>query len=490
MRGKVVSHTAKAALAIAFSVFLAAAPAFAQDSESLDDLFADDIIESPGAAGAGSSGPGAAATDPVSAALKSEAVRVGGSYAGDAGLSWTWNNPWNGGFDPLAPDTSTISAKPSATVFFDARPDEDYRVHGSFKTAWPFRTSVEATRYTVGGTTSYAATPSSFDVPDIRVFELFADVAAGDRLFFRFGKSTIAWGVGYFWSPADVLNLQSIDLFDPEAQREGPVNLRVHFPVPGTMANLYGYAVFDPEDVDFDTTALAAKAEVAFAGYEAGVGAWYRQDTAERAMVTLSGSAGNFQLFGEAALSRGSAKTFATAITGLPPAYATTTTTADHRENWYFSGTAGFMYLNSSDNITAIGQYFYNGEGYADADRDSLINQAKAIIAAAANPATTAIMKGTLARFLYGSGRHYAAISLTKSELFTDDFSVSLLAMANLSDGSGIVRPSLSWKAADRLSLGFSPMFVFGGENAEYALLAQGPAMTLSLTAKLGSGSF
>ena len=87
MRGKVVSHTAKAALAIALSVFLAAAPAFAQDSESLDDLFADDIIESPGAAGAGSSGPGAAATDPVSAALKSEAVRVGGSYAGDAGLS-------------------------------------------------------------------------------------------------------------------------------------------------------------------------------------------------------------------------------------------------------------------------------------------------------------------------------------------------------------------------------------------------------------------
>lgn len=479
-----MSHNVKTGFAptIWFAAALAviAAPGIA-GAQDYDELFGDELVTVEAPSGA------VVATDPVAAALKSESVRVGGSYSGDAGLSWTWNNPWNAGFDPLSPDASTISAKPSATIFFDARPEEDYRVHGSFKTAWPFRTSVEATRYTVGTTSSYATTPSTFNVPDIRVFELFADVSAGDRLFFRFGKSTIAWGVGYFWSPADVLNLQAIDLFDPEAQREGPVNFRAHFPVPGTMANLYGYVIFDQDAVDFETTALAAKAEVAFAGFEAGIGGWYRQDTAERAMATFSGSLGNFQLFGEAALSRGSAKTFATSIKGTPP-YAETTATADQRETWYFSGTAGFLYRDPDSNITAIGQYYYNGEGYADADRNALIDQAKAIIAA--SPASADLLNATLARFLYGSGRHYAALSVSRSELFTEDLSVSILAMANLSDFSGIVRPSLTWQAADHLSLGLAPMFVFGGEKAEYALLAGGPALTISLTAKLGSGSY
>lgn len=483
-----MSHNVNAKAAI-FSLFAAAlafiaAPGIA-GAQDYDELFGDELVVSepqPGSAGAASAS--GAAADPVAAALKSEAVRVGGAFSGDASVSATWTNPYDGSASPTDPDSTSISAKPAATVFFDARPSEDYRVLGSFKTAWPFRTTVEASS---SHAASPATSPSTFNVPDIRVFELFADFSSGDRIFYRFGKSTIAWGVGYFWSPADVLNLQAIDLFDPEAQREGPVNFRAHFPVPGTMANLYGYVIFDQDEVDFETTALAAKAEVAFAGFEAGIGGWYRQDTAERAMATFSGSLGNFQLFGEAALSRGSAKTFATSIKGTPP-YAETTVTADHRETWYFSGTAGFLYRDPDSNITAIGQYYYNGEGYADADRNALIDQAKAIIAA--SPASADLLNATLARFLYGSGRHYAALSVSRSELFSEDLSVSILAMANLSDFSGIVRPSLTWQAADHLSLGLSPLFVFGGEKAEYALLAGGPALTISLTAKLGSGSY
>ena len=37
------------------------------------------------------------------------------------------------------------------------------------------------------------------------VSELFSDFQFRDTLFFRAGKQTINWGVGYFFSPADLL---------------------------------------------------------------------------------------------------------------------------------------------------------------------------------------------------------------------------------------------------------------------------------------------
>ena len=64
-----------------------------------------------------------------------------------------------------------------------------------------------------------------------------------------------------------------------------------------------------------------------------------------------------------------------------------------------------------------------------------------------------------------------------------------MIAIANLSDLSGILRPSLSWDLADRISLNFSPTFVFGPEDGEYAFMAQGDAITLSL-GLTASGAF
>ena len=46
-------------------------------------------------------------------------------------------------------------------------------------------------------------------------------------------------GSGVFFSPADIINLAAIDPEDPEKQREGPISLRVHFPIEGTQTNLW-----------------------------------------------------------------------------------------------------------------------------------------------------------------------------------------------------------------------------------------------------------
>ena len=90
--------------------------------------------------------------------------------------------------------------------------------------------------------------------------------------FLRGGKHTIAWGVGYFFSLAGVLNLTAIDQEDPDAEREGPVSLRVNLPI--DFHNLYLYVLADPADGGVQLAA-APKAEVVLGGTEIGIGTFY-----------------------------------------------------------------------------------------------------------------------------------------------------------------------------------------------------------------------
>ncbi len=470
---------------VSLFIVLAAFSVQAQDSGSdanLDELFGGDMVENP-------ENVPAPTQNPVTAALATEKVRIGGSFYGSLEAAATWQDLWGGGSDLLSADTTSLDTVLKSTVFFDARPSEDFRVYGSTKVAWPFSTTKTflTSATDTGGT--LITTSDSIAVPNIKVFELFSDFSLNDQVFFRFGKSTVKWGVGYFWSPADVINLEPINVLDATAQREGPINFRVHIPVLGTQNNFYLYAILDEDNVDFSTTALAAKAEFLLGNYELGTGIYYRDDTAERAMLTLTGPVGNFDIFGEAMLSRGSAKTFVTDIATTTPYTITTSTSSDHRDSLYFSASAGFMYSSPKDNFTAIGQYYYNGEGYSEADRNSLIADANTVIAALGATPTAAQYQQALAGLIYGSGRHYAALSVTQDEFLTKDTSISLLVLANLSDGSGFVRPSISWDVVDNFKFSLSPTFVFGGANTEYSILAGGDTVSISLGA-IVSGSF
>jgi hypothetical protein len=167
----------------------------------------------------------------------------------------------------------TLSPSVAGKVFFDARPDEDTRFYGSVKTAWPFTT----TQNVLTGATYVPATPpvttdptvtttsTTLSWPNVSVFELFADRAWNDTLFFRFGKHTVKWGVGYFWSPADVINLTQIDVTDPTAQREGPISLRLLAPIKGTQNNIWAYAIVpnvtSANAASLDATDVAAAAK-------------------------------------------------------------------------------------------------------------------------------------------------------------------------------------------------------------------------------------
>lgn len=434
-----------------------------------EDLFSEEIVSeavAPEKEGAG-----------ISEILKSGGVKIGGRFAGSANLSFTWNNPWVDGFNPSKPDSTVLTPSLSTLVYFDARPEEDFRVYGSAKVAWPF---------------SSQNSGSSTNIPNISIFELFSDFSWKDLVYFRFGKSTVKWGTGYFFSPADVINVGGIDLFDPTAQREGPVNFRVNLSVPFTQNNLYAYAILKPQTGSSLTSlspadlAFAGKGEIFLKPFELGFGGYYQYGRPVRGMLTLAGPLWLFDVFGEVSVASGTDKKFFKSAPA--PAFVVA---AGSPGAPVVSATAGFTYNDQNSNVMLIGQYLYSGEGYDPAVKDELISTLLPVLE---NPATPGPLLATLGALVpgiaYGSGRHYAAAALSKSELFSENLSASLTIISNLSDLSGIIRPALTWKILDNLSLGSNLTFVFGEKTAEYGILYRGNPVAVGLTLSMGTGSF
>ncbi|HUW71051.1 MAG TPA: hypothetical protein VMX33_12545 [bacterium] len=459
------------------AAFSLAATVSAQDAAPVneDDLFGSgDMVETITESSQGSA---------VKDLLTTDTVRVGGSLTGTVTTTWQWNDPWSNGL--TLSDSYGLTPELSALLFFDGRPSESTRFYGSVKSAWPFMAKTAVLD------SSGTKTGDTVDVPNLQVFELFSDFSWNDSLYMRFGKQTINWGVGYFYSPANIMNLQQIDPTDPTAQLEGPVALRAMVPIKGTQHNIWGYAVFDSATMKPEDTALAAKAELVFGGWELGLGGYYKKDDPIRGMVTAVGSIRDISLFGEATVSRGSSRTWVTEVTTDPLTNFITTTTDD--TSLFFKGTAGFRYSNSTDNWSLLAQYLYDGEGYSNTDREARIEEAynnEDAIKATLGPNADTLFSTFLKGLILNSGRHYAALSFSKSKFLTDDLTVSLFAMGNLSDFSVYIKPSLSYAFFDGLSMSLSPFFAFGFDSGEYVVLNDGRAVGITVVMTLGSGSF
>jgi hypothetical protein len=375
-------------------------------------------------------------------------------------VDWTWYGFPDSWSALVRPDGRLLDAAVEGDLFFDARPERDFRVFGKIKTSF--------------GYDSAALELIPAEEPwqwELRLFELFSDFQFGDRLFFRAGKHTIRWGVGYFFSPADVFNLVSIDPEDPEAEREGPVSLKTQ--VPFGPHNAYLYVVAAEDVTRPEGLAYASKLELVIGEYELGIGAFYRPDLELRpkGMLTLTGSIWDIDLFGEAVLQWGSDRTYVRPA-APPPFYETYT----RLDELFFSATAGAAYLNVDWNFALYAQYYYNGTGYAEFSVDTIT-------------ATAALLAGDLtASDLLYRGRHYLAASASWSEILDSDFALGLLYLANFSDGSGLLSPTLSWQPWDYFRLSLGVPWRYGQEGDELA--PNGQTVGVSISATLGSGKF
>ena len=486
--------------------------------------------------------------------LSSEQVTWGGKIRAKVSSDWNWNSTNKSNFDFLDPTVESLSPSVSADLYIDARPNAQFRAFSKLKLVstgsntgadlagiinnvalvgdlpdgWTREVAENGDTVIKDETGDVVFTvaaeneseedePSTGSAPaiDISVYELFADFNYKERIFFRFGKHTIQWGVGYFFSPADVLNLTAIDPEDAAADREGPISLKVQFPV--GQNNWYLYIVTNV-DAKPEEVAIAPKFEFVTGSTEIGVGAYYQKALSPRLIAMASSSIGDVDLFGEAIVSIGSDRVF------VRPSLKTVDDFADPPEGLdtvldtvtvdsapFVSVTIGGRYLKDLENnlgsLSFFGQYFYNGEGYAHSDMlkpavfllQNADTNGLTIADAAEQPESYEAPPELRTTDLSNWGRHYIAANAGWSNIGDSDFSVSVLFLANLSDLSGIISPAIQFPFLDTMNISVAGRLTFGNFGDEYTNPAalinaesenHGGTFSISVSASLSGGGF
>ena len=333
------------------SVFLAMTAAAGAQSvvpDNPDSLFDQSPGDQPAEPVAGPAAPAAPAPS------LARGVEVGGYLYSDYTGFLKWTRAYPDPADLTAGASALFVPDLEADLYFDARPFDTVRVFTKLKAVYPFTA--------------------------ISVFEAYADVNFNDRIYLRAGQQVVNWGVGYFFSPADIISITPIDPLQPDRERQGPLALRLNAPF-AEVDNLYLFiianqALISGGNYRLEDLAVAPKAEVVLGAWEIGVGAYYQKDQGPKAMVTATGSVfGQIGLFGEGVFSRGMDRVIVQESSGAPGTVTTFTDTTTPA----FSGTIGARYLQADWHISAVVQYYFNGQGYRDAAGENTANAAYAL---------------------------------------------------------------------------------------------------------------
>lgn len=412
--------------------------------------------------------------------LEGEKLRIGGSLDSSLKLSCNWTEP----YEPK-PD-STLKTTLNANLFFDARPVENLKIYGKFNFGFPFEKNLAGQAVIAvppslipGG----AQLPAFVNVPgavNISIRELYTDFSLKDIAFFRFGKHAVKWGTGYFYSPADIINISRIDPQDPEADKEGPLSLRTHIVIPGTQHNLWFY-LLPPTDSDFkiENTAAAAKAEFVFGNWEWGIGGRYRYEQAPKLITTLSGSiARKVAVFAEGVFAWGSDYTY----------YKNGDYNSEYKEKnkAFFQATAGASYSNAKTHTSVAAQYFYNGFGYRDTKEVQSIIEAGFAEAQKGNFLHSSVRAAKNITSMGYIGQHYIACTLSQNKIGTEKLRVQLFQQFAVSELQGMSVLTFSWKPNRLIGFDIGPAFTYPLSRESRVKSTAG----FNLTVKMGGGKF
>ena len=465
------------AAAAALALALAAATAWAQNDDGgggLDSLFDSEMIEDEsgggdveGSAEATAGGAGIAGA-PEETLLTAAGVDWGGSfrYAPEVELGFPSYGALSAALRGQGAAERALRHDLAAELYFDARPNTGFRVFGKAKVDYELP---------VPGQTA-AGSGSGAGQFNFTMFELFADFHWDDRVFFRAGKQRADWGVGRFFSPADLMSLVTIDPLNPDAEREGPVALKVHAPIGVHNAYLYLItgAFRDPLDVG-----AGARGEVVVGGVELGFGGLIQVDLVPKGFATVTGAAGDFDLFGELVIQQGTERN----LIGLDAAGRLQVTSRDARAgDWFPAATAGALYHVSDPNVVVAAQYYYNPLGYPDS---AALGPAREALRARGGAGPPRRGPQPEAADLLYFGLHYAGASAAWNEIGDSDLSASLFWLGNLSDRSGILRPLFTYRVLEYARLSLGARVGYGAAATEY-----GERVAITLGAELGVGSF
>ncbi len=389
--------------------------------------------------------------------LKYDQVRVGGSIKGSFGWNPTWSQAWEGPGLLSKPSSMDITPDLEARLTIAAKPLSDLAVNSEFRTSWPFG----SVRKDSGG--------DSYTVPNITLWSFYSKFNWQEKAYFSFGKQALSWGVsrGAF-QPADDIFAASraIDLTDTGAEREGPVSLKMTIPI-GITNNFYLFGAI-PSDAGGSSSIrpsqarLATKAEFGFGNTELAAAAYYSQADHARLLVMGTTGTGDFNFSFEAVLKAGTERVF------LEEQGPMVVAGADRSDRLFFTGSGGLTYSNADSHLVMLAQYLYNGEGQKD------VTALEALLSGR-DPAAAQIRSGT----------HYAFLSLSRGEFLQKDLTATVYAIANLSDGSGLVAPSIAWQLFSYMSASIGATFSFGPAGSEYVLFGPGLNSPMSGDASL-----
>lgn len=479
---------------IAIFIFVLFIPffVFAQENSSdlENDLFGGDedtlISAEEASSGSKSNLKFKADLEKASLSLESKKLRIGGSLSSSMGINYAWVDPYSKKDDYLKSfkdGKGTFNTTLNGSLFFDARPNEDLKLYGKFLFGFPFEKSLSGA-LTVPKNSFGPLPPNDIILPigvngaaNIKIQELYTDFSAKDIAFFRFGKHAVKWGTGYFYSPADVINISRIDPQDPTADREGGISLRTHIIIPKTQHNIWLYMLPPGQGEDFDPkyTAGAAKGEFVVGNWELGFGGWYKYEKAPRLITTVSGSiAGKVAVFGEGVFAWGSDYTY----------YKADMSSYTEKNKPFFQATLGGSYSNTDTNTTIALQYFYNGFGYSNTDVSTSILEKAEDPVSLSDASFRKKLQNVLA--MGNRGQHYIALNISQNKLGTDKLSLNLFQQFAISELEGLSKLTLNWKIYKFASMSTGPSFSYPlSPNSK----TKGQ-IGYSLSFRLGGGTF
>lgn len=411
--------------------------------------------------------------------LEGNKLRIGGSLDSSLKLNCNWAEP----YEPK-PD-STLKTNLNANLFFDARPVENLKIYGKFSFGFPFEKSLSG--LAVLQKKQLPLLPNDIAVPigvngaiNISIRELYTDFSLKDIAFFRFGKHAVKWGTGYFYSPADIINISRIDPQDPEADKEGPLSLRTHIVIPRTQHNLWFY-LLPPAESGFKTenTAVAAKAEFVFGNWEWGIGGRYRYEQAPKLITTLSGSiAGKVAVFAEGVFAWGSDYIY----------YKNGDYNSGYTEKnkAFFQATAGASYSNTKTHTSVAAQYFYNGFGYRNTKEVQSIIEAGFAEAQKGNLLHSSVRAAGNITSMGNIGQHYIACTLSQNKIGTEKLRAQLFQQFAVSELQGMSVLTFSWNPNRFIGFSIGPAFTYPLSTESQAKSTAG----FSLSVKMGGGKF
>ena len=486
----------KKIIALFFMMMLANA-VFAQDAAETDtgsledELFGGDTeaLVTPEQANAETQKNGISLTGDLKTAtlaLESNKLRIGGSLNAELGLKYVWTDPYTKKNDAkkafLNPEVAQLQPTIGANLFFDARPVQDLKLYGKFIFEFPFEKNLNG-KISVPKS---LVPPNGVDIPvsvngspNFKIWEMYTDFSTKDIAFFRFGKHTVKWGTGYFYSPADVINISRIDPQKPTADREGPVSLRTHIVIPKTQYNIWLYLLPDTETFKPQYTAGAAKAEFVFGDWELGVGGWYRYEKAPRFITTLSGSiAGKVAVFAEGVFAWGSDYTYYKNDATLTP-YTV-------KNKPFFQATLGGSYSNADSHTMLAFQYYYNGFGYANTKAADRITDTAVAALGKQNFTDPSLKKYENIAAMGNRGQHYIAFTVSQNKIGTEDLTANLFQQFAITELEGLTTLSLNWRIFKFVQMSTGPIFSYPLSPSSHSKGSIG----YNLSFKLGGGKF